>query len=82
MTSVKRGLDLVLNYVPSGSGCRSIDSENPSRKTLAVEPFHCRLQVPRILEFNKAEPSRMTSHPIAYYLCERYGMALIFKPLP
>jgi hypothetical protein len=72
----------MVNCVSRGSGGRRIDSQNASRETLAVEAFHCCLEIPCILEFNETEPSGMTSHAVAYNLRERDGMALIFEPLP
>jgi hypothetical protein len=73
---------MMLDGMPSCSGRRGINRKDATRQTLAVQTFYCSLQVPCILEFNKAEPSRVTRHAIAYHLRERDRMALILEPLP
>jgi hypothetical protein len=45
-----------------------------------VKSFHGGFQVECIFQFDKTEASRMTRDSVAYYLCERDGVAPLFKP--
>jgi hypothetical protein len=59
-----------------------IHGKDAARESKPVEAFDRRLQIGRILEFHKAEPSGVTGHAIAYDLCERNIVALLGEPLP
>jgi hypothetical protein len=61
-------------------GCR-VHSKDATRKSKAVEAFDCGLQIGRVLEFYKTEPSGVTGHAIAYHLRECNGVALFLEPL-
>jgi hypothetical protein len=60
--------------------CR-INGEYPTGKALTIQPLDCRFQVSSVGKFNKAEPSRMASYTVTYYLCERDGMAVLLEPV-
>ena len=70
-----------MNSAAAGYARRGgIYCENSTCESLAIQAFHSRFKIPRILKLHKAEATGVAGNSVPYHLSECDGVTVLFEP--